>query len=86
MKEFEEKLTEEDKSTLKTDLDALKAAHADQNVDKIDETSQKLNESWNAISTRLYQESSQEETQNESANTEASGNGEVEDTDFEEVK
>ena len=85
MKEFEEKLTEEDKSTLKTDLDALKAAHADQNVDKIDETSQKLNESWNAISTRLYQESSQEETQNESANTEASGNGEVEDTDFEEV-
>jgi molecular chaperone DnaK len=86
MKEFEEKLTEEDKSTLKTDLDALKAAHADQNVDKIDETSQKLNESWNAISTRLYQESSQEETQNESVNTEASGNGEVEDTDFEEVK
>ena len=86
MKEFEEKLTEEDKSTLKTDLDALKAAHADQDVDKIDETSQKLNESWNAISTRLYQESSQEETQNESANTEASGNGEVEDTDFEEVK
>ena len=86
MKEFEEKLTEEDKSTLKIDLDALKAAHADQNVDKIDETSQKLNESWNAISTRLYQESSQEETQNESANTEASGNGEVEDTDFEEVK
>jgi molecular chaperone DnaK len=86
MKEFEEKLTEEDKSTLKTDLDALKAAHADQDVDKIDETSQKLNESWNAISTRLYQESSQEEKQNESTNTEPSGNGEVEDTDFEEVK
>jgi len=84
MKEFEEKLTEEDKSTLKTDLDALKAAHADKDVAKIDETSQKLNESWNAISTRLYQESSQE-TQNESTNTEASGNGEVEDTDFEEV-
>jgi len=85
MKEFEEKLTEEDKSTLKTDLDALKAAHADKDVAKIDETSQKLNESWNAISTRLYQESSQE-TQNESTNTEASGDGEVEDTDFEEVK
>jgi molecular chaperone DnaK len=85
MKEFEEKLTEEDKSTLKTDLEALKAAHADKDVAKIDETSQKLNESWNAISTRLYQESSQE-TQNESSNTEAGGNGEVEDTDFEEVK
>ena len=85
MKEFDEKLTEEDKSTLKTDLDALKAAHADQDVSKIDETSQKLNESWNAISTRLYQESSQE-TQNESTNTETGGNGEVEDADFEEVK
>ena len=85
MKEFEEKLTEEDKSTLKTDLEALKAAHADQDVTRIDETSQKLNESWNAISTRLYQESSQE-PQNESTNTEPSGNGEVEDTDFEEVK
>jgi molecular chaperone DnaK len=85
MKEFEEKLTEEDKSALKTDLDALKAAYAEQDVTKIDATSQKLNESWNAISTRLYQESSQE-PQNESTNTEPSGNGEVEDTDFEEVK
>lgn len=84
MKEFEDKLTEEDKSTLKTDLDALKAAHAEQDVAKIDSTSEKLNESWNAISTRLYQESSQET--NESTNTEPSGNGEVEDTDFEEVK
>ena len=82
IKEFDEKLTEEDKSTLKADLEALKAAHVEQDVAKIDETSQKLNESWNAISTRLYQESSQ--AQNDS-NTEAGGNGEVEDTDFEEV-
>lgn len=82
MKEFDEKLTEEDKSTLKTDLESLKAAHAEQDVAKIDEASQKLNESWNAVSTRLYQESSQ--TQNDS-NTEAGGNDEVEDTDFEEV-
>jgi molecular chaperone DnaK len=83
MKEFDEKLTEEDKSTLKTDLDALRVAHSTQDVAKIDETSQKLNESWNAISTRLYQESAQT---NESTNTETSGNEEVEDTDFEEIK
>ena len=89
MKEFDEKLTEEDKSTLKTDLDELRAAYTEQDVARIDATSEKLNESWNTISTRLYQESSQEssqETQNESTNTEPSGNGEVEDTDFEEVK
>jgi molecular chaperone DnaK len=85
MKEFDEKLTEEDKSTLKTDLDALRAAYTEQDIYRIDATSEKLNESWNAISTRLYQESSQE-PQNESTNTEPSGNGEVEDTDFEEVK
>ena len=85
MKEFDEKLTEEDKSTLKTDLDSLKAAHSEQDVTRIDAASEKLNESWNAISTRLYQESAQE-TQNESTNTEASGNEEVEDTDFEEIK
>ena len=84
MKEFDEKLTEEDKSTLKTDLDSLKAAHSEQDVARIDAASEKLNESWNTISTRLYQESSQE-TQNESTNTEASGNEEVEDTDFEEI-
>jgi molecular chaperone DnaK len=82
MKEFDEKLTEEDKSTLKTDLDELKAAYTEQDIARIDSTSEKLNESWNTISTRLYQESSQT---NEST-TEASGNGEVEDTDFEEVK
>ena len=85
MKEFDEKLTEEDKSTLKTDLDALRAAYTEQDVARIDATSEKLNESWNAISTRLYQESSQE-PQNESTNTETGGNGEVEDADFEEVK
>jgi molecular chaperone DnaK len=83
MKEFDEKLTEEDKSTLKADLESLRAAHSTQDVAKIDETSQKLNESWNAISTRLYQESAQT---NESTNTETSGNEEVEDTDFEEIK
>ena len=85
MKEFDEKLTEEDKSTLKTDLDALRAAYTEQDIARIDATSEKLNESWNAISTRLYQESSQE-PQNESNNTETGGNGEVEDADFEEVK
>ena len=83
IKEFEDKLTEDDKSTLNTDLESLKSAHSAQDLNKIDEASQKLNESWNAISTRLYQESSQT---NESTNTEPSGNGEVEDTDFEEVK
>ena len=82
IKEFDEKLTEEDKSTLNEKLGDLKAAYADKNVDKIDEASEKLNESWNAISTRLYQESSQEAP----AQDAPPADGEVQDTDFEEVK
>jgi len=82
IKEFDEKLTEEDKSVLNEKLGDLKAAYADKNVDKIDEASEKLNESWNAISTRLYQESSQEAPVQDTP----TADGEVQDTDFEEVK
>jgi len=84
LKEFDEKLTEDDKSALKADLEDLRKAHADQDVQRIDETSGKLNETWNTISTRLYQESSQNES-NQTETADTSGNGEVEDTDFEEV-
>ena len=84
IKEFGEKLTEEDRASLNTDLGALREAHSSKDAEKIDETSNKLNETWQTISTRLYQQS-QEEPQNESA-TETSGNDEVQDADFEEVK
>ena len=75
IKEFDDKLTDLDKSTLKTDLESLKVAHSEQNFVKIDEASVKLSNSWNEISTRLYQDSSSE--------TPETGN--VEDADFEEM-
>jgi molecular chaperone DnaK len=84
MKEFDEKLTDVDKTSLKTDLENLRSAHADQDIQRIDETTEKLNETWNTISTRLYQESSQNES-NQNETTDTSGNVEVEDADFEEV-
>jgi molecular chaperone DnaK len=83
MKEFGEKLTEEDKSAINVDLDALKKAHSDKDVESIEETSKKLNETWSTISTRLYQESSQPEPTNEDN---SNPNDEVQDADFEEVK
>jgi molecular chaperone DnaK len=83
MKEFGEKLTEEDKSAINVDLDALKKAHSDKDVEAIEETSKKLNETWSTISTRLYQESSQPEPTNEDN---SNPNDEVQDADFEEVK
>ena len=81
MKEFGEKLSDEDKAKLNSDLGELKKAHSEKNVEGIDDASQKLNNSWNEISTKLYQQSSQEPT-NESSN----GSDEVQDADFEEVK
>ncbi len=83
MKEFSEKLTEEDKSALNTDLESLKSAHSEKDIQRIDETSQKLNETWQTISTRLYQESQSEP---QPSNNTDNGNGDVEDTSYEEVK
>ena len=83
MKEFDEKLTEEDKSALNTDLDSLRKAHSEKDVEAIDEASNKLNETWSSISTKLYQQS---ESTTEPEATNESGNDEVQDADFEEVK
>jgi molecular chaperone DnaK len=83
MKEFDEKLTEEDKSALNTDLDSLRKAHSEKDVEAIDESSKKLNETWTSISTKLYQQS---ESTTEPESTNESGNDEVQDADFEEVK
>lgn len=79
IKEFDDKLTEEDKSELNEKLASLKAAYDEKDIAKIDEASSKLNESWNAISTKLYQASGE-------ATSEAKSDDEVQDADFEEVK
>lgn len=81
IKEFDEKLTTEDKATLNEKLSTLKSAHSDKNIEKIDESVSSLNEAWSQISTRLYQ--SQEAPTN-SGNSDP--NDEVQDADFEEVK
>ena len=88
MKEFDEKLTEDDKSALKTDLSSLREAHSSQDVDKIDEASNKLNETWSGISTRLYQQTNEANTEdNPSGGPDSGGDsGNVEDTSFEEVE
>ena len=85
IKEFDEKLTEDDKNAINEKLDTLKKAHAEADLNAIDSSIQALNETWGPISTRLYQESAQ----NESASTEQptqEGDGTVEDVDFEDVK
>ncbi len=85
IKEFSEKLTEDDKSLLSEKLSNLKSAHSEKNLEKIDESSLSLNETWSQISTRLYQEQSQS-TPTEESNNSSGGSDEVQDADFEEVK
>ena len=79
MKEFDEKLTDEDRDALKADLETLKEAHSQKDVTKVDEASNKLNETWGGISTRLYQqsESQPEQPVNEGDN--------IEDVSYEDV-
>lgn len=79
IKEFSEKLTEQDKSALNSDLDSLKKAHSEKDITAIDDASQKLNTTWQTISTRLYQET-QTETQTSNENV-----SDVEDTSYEEI-
>jgi molecular chaperone DnaK len=80
MKEFSEQLTEEDVNSLKSDLEEVQKAHSEQDIEKMDETSKKLSETWSVISTRLYQETNEAESTEEVVDE-----GEVEDTPFEEV-
>lgn len=80
IKEFDEKLSDEDKTNLKEALDNLKKSHQEQNLDTIESDLTNLNQTWQSISERLYSESSSETP------TDESGEGKVEDTQFEEVK
>ena len=79
IKEFEDKLTDSDKSELNTNLDDLRKAHSESNIEMIDEVSERLQKTWNEISTRLYQDQP-------SSDVNESFSEDVQDTDFEEVK
>jgi len=86
IKEFDEKLTEEDKTAINEKLDTLKKAHAEADVTAIDSSIQALNETWGPISTRLYQESAAENVEQPTETNNTTGSDTVEDVDFEDVK
>jgi molecular chaperone DnaK len=77
LKEFDDKLSSDDKEVLSNSLNELKDAYKSEDVETIDETVEKLNTSWNDIISKLYN-NEEETTKNESDDTE--------DVDFEEVK
>ena len=80
--EFEDKLTEDDKSDLDSKLNDLKTIYENRDFESMDESLETLNKTWQEISTRLY-----EETQTEDVNSdESSMDVDSTDVEFEEVK
>jgi molecular chaperone DnaK len=86
MKEFDEKLEEEDKTKLKEKLEILKKSHEDKDVDLIKENMTSLTETWNEVSQRMYAKTNESTTQNEPEQSPPEDNDDVQDVDFEDIK
>lgn len=85
IKEFDEKLTETDKSELNSKVEKLKESHKTENLIDVEKYSKELTEVWNKISTRLYQQQPNEPQHTETDNKNDKYD-EATDVDFEEVK
>ena len=83
LKEMDDKLSDEEKSSIKTLVDDMKKAVSDKNVDDINRIENLINTKWNEISTRLYSAQQQQATET-TTNTDSTEN--VKDAEFEEVK
>ena len=83
LKEMDDKLSDEEKSSIKTLVDDMKKAVSDKNVDEINRIESLINTKWNEISTRLYSAQQQQATET-TTNTDSTEN--VKDAEFEEVK
>ncbi len=67
IKEFGDKLQPDDKSKLEAALGDLKTAHSTKDIEAIEKSLSTLNNTWNEVSTRMYQQSG--ETPTEEATT-----------------
>ena len=81
LKDLDDKITEEQKSEVTADLDELKKAHSEKNVEKIEEMVEKVNTTFQNISMNLYQQA-----QDMGGQPTNEGDVEVTDVDFEEVE
>jgi len=84
IEEYGDKLNESNKTELNSKLDNLKEAHKTQNLDDIDKYSKELNDTWQNISSKLYEENNNQST-NESTSTNKDESENINDVDFEEV-
>ncbi len=92
IKEFEDKLEEEDKKSINDAVEKLKTANGGSNTDDIKSATDELNTVWSGISTKMYDNAKSEEAPKaEDAETKKDskkakkGDDEIEDADFEVV-
>ena len=78
-KEFGDKLSEEDVNKLNECLDNLKESHQKEDIGLIDSSLEKLNEEWQSITTKIYQ-------QTEEPVTSEDNEEQATDVEYEEVK
>ncbi len=90
LKEFGDKIPPEKKQPIEDALNALKQAHASQDVGEIDKCLEKLNKEFQAASQEIYNASQENGNQSAQQSNETedkkSGEDEVTDVDFEEVE
>jgi molecular chaperone DnaK len=93
LKEFGDKLPADKKPAIESALAKLKEAHKSQDIDAIDKALAELNSVWQIASEEMYKSAqssgptaSQPDAEQPSGNNTKSGNEEVTDVDFEEVK
>lgn len=84
IKEFGEKIQEDEKKELEEVLGKLKVAHGSKNLSDLKTLKDELNGKWNVISTRLYSQQAQEA--NQQAPEQPKQDDNVQDVNFEEVK
>ena len=94
LKEFGDKLSDENKNAIQKDLDKLKELHKNQNIEEIDGAIEALNKSWEGASQEIYKatqeqqagQASESEPGSADSKTNEKKGDDISDVDFEEVK
>jgi len=89
IKEFDDKLTEDDKKQIQEAVENLKKANAGSNINDIRNSTEELNKVWNDVANKMYARTKSEETSQEEPASKKEKTGrddsEIEDADFEVV-
>ena len=82
IKEFGDKLEDTDKSRLENTIKELREVCKEEDMDGVEDLTEKLNSTWQEISTKMYESTEQDMTDDTTGNSEESAT----DVEYEEVK